>query len=415
MENVTAGIVNFRYIFEPYGEIAPKSILTNEIWVDVGNASADGVFDHHQSWELNSAFEAVIIHADHFTGLRKYLATYRGNFPEVIFHVHEYPDTDCVLSVYAIQKMIRDNATDPKSALKEKVADALLEYVNEIDSGRKKVISTLTLYAYFCKIGTRGADVATRSREILEEGLRLMEMVSEAIEKSEKEIDLFRTPIQEYLDTSKLRYYETAIADIERCRRSYQNDKQENRVKLERVMLWNTEKKSPELVKAAIWETRASEEDQYIFARDDDQCLLTVYYPEIEKDEQTESETTRVIISLNPNIPEAYSFTLRPLAEILEQFEQIEEERLYRETGRYRRDHSKARDTSGIFASAPFSETSDPWYISRKEDMIDAPRMRSILPYERILSIIRNCTSEEGSSGDSNADQIKLLRLNWSD
>ena len=405
----TLDAVKFRYIYEAYGEIVPKFILENDIWVDVGNKSADGVFDHHQNGGLNSALETILTCSDHFEGLKKYLSANKEGSPEVVFHVHECPDIDCVLSVYVIQKMIRDNAPDPRTALKDNTADALIKYVNEIDKGRKKVMSSLTLYSYFCKIGTRGADNETRSKEIMEEGIILMEMVVNALNQSGQEIDLFVTPIQKYLDISRLRYYKTALTDLERARKSYQNDKQGNRVKLGKVMLWNKAKNSPELVKAAIWEKQASDEDQYIFARDDDQCLLTVYYPEMKKEETTETETTRVLIALNPNLTEASDYTLLPLAEILEQFEQIEEEKMYRETGRYRRDHSKARDTSGLFASVPFSETSDPWYISKEEDMIDAPRIRSLLPYDRILSIIRNSSSEEELNlNDSNANTGKM-------
>ena len=38
----------------------------------------------------------------------------------------------------------------------------------------------------------------------------------------------------------------------------------------------------------------------------------------------------------------------------------------------------------------PFRETSDPWYISELGDIIDSPRVNSIIPYNRIISIVEN-------------------------
>ena len=52
--------VNFRYVFEKKGAIAPENILENSLWVDVGNTEKDAVFDHHQDDGFESAFECVM-------------------------------------------------------------------------------------------------------------------------------------------------------------------------------------------------------------------------------------------------------------------------------------------------------------------------------------------------------------------
>lgn len=61
-----------------------------------------------------------------------------------------------------------------------------------------------------------------------------------------------------------------------------------------------------------------------IYARDYDNCILTVYPYHI-RHTGRDSEVTRVIIALNPDLEQALNYTLLPLAEMLEQSEQMEE------------------------------------------------------------------------------------------
>ena len=396
--------MKYYYRYELVGEIKSDSVLENEVWVDVGNQSKDGVFDHHQDCGLHSAFETVMECIDHFEGLKHFLSTHNSEDSQVMFHVHLLPDIDCVFSVYAIQKMIKEGASNPKAAFKESTWKKILEYVNTIDLGKKKVMSKMTLYAYFCKIGNKITDLIERSNAIINEGLKLAEMVVNALDKGQ-EIDLFTTPVDEYMDLSQLDFYSDLKGTLKKTEESYEEDKKKNHVTFMSVGLLNKVTHKVEYVNAAIWEQMASDEDLYVLAREKDKCVLVVYYPKIQP-VVNDNGATYVTISLNPDVEGVERFTLLPFAEILEQMEQIEEEKLYKEKGRYRRDHSRARGTSGIFAQLPFSETSDPWFINKERDLISSPREGSLLPYERILSIIKNSSSKKGS-----ADEPKLTSL----
>lgn len=392
--------VNFRYIFEKKGAIAPENILENNLWIDVGNTEKDGAFDHHQDGGFASAFACVMKRTDCYEGIKSYLKADRDK-AEVVIHVHEFPDLDCLFSIYAVKRMIQENKANPAEAFDGQIVDVLLDYVDQIDSGRGKHLPKITLYAYFCQIGAGIEDLQKRSREYVDEGLKLLELVVRRLEENVGDVNLFKTPLNEYIDVSTLTYYPDLQKNAEKSHADYQNDKKENRVILKSVKLWNTALGSMQPVKAAIWEKLPSGEDEYNFARDDDDCLLTVYPYKI-KEENDPEGVTRVIIALNPNMPEAEAFSLRPLAEIIEQCEQMEEELLYEQTKRYRRDHSQPRKEGGRFDEIPFFETSDPWYFSEKEDIIDSPRADSILPYSRILSIIKN-----GSSMTKRASMIQ--------
>lgn len=416
----------FEYRFEKKGEMAPKSKEPNHIWIDVGNSLDDGIFDHHQNQNSQycSAFECVVRETDNYKSLQAYL--HETENPEVEFHVHEEPDVDCIFSVYVIQRMIDEQAANPAAVFSEDVLQILLNYVNDIDAGRKKRLSAITLYAYICRIGRKIDDAKKpdgtgntdnseqqkkKSKEELErekrernllimtEGLRLLGLVVKELEAreqlKEQPVDLFNTPLKDYIDVGELNYYESMLQNLQKWNKEYQEEKKDGAVEIRKVGIWNKVRQSLEEVDAAIWTKLPVGEDEYAFARDEDNCLMTVYPREI-RYENEEKGTTSVIIALNPDRPEAEQYSLRPIAEVIEQCEQIEEE-LYREyTGRYRRDHSSCRkdrnnpDPNDRFSRTPFYATSDPWFIAPKEDLIDAPRAGSLLPYERILSLIQD-------------------------
>ena len=356
------------------------------------------MFDHHHDPDrtYKSAFEAVLNYQEGFDKLKSYLGSSSHDVQaEVVFHVHAYPDLDCIASVYAIQKMIRSGTDMPRTAFKLDVLTQFCEYINAIDSGKKKNMSSLTLYAYICLLGKdKEGTVLERSRRFMEDGLKLLEMVDEALE-SKDAIDLYNVPLENYIDPEKLSRLGSLSAmrvGIQKMNDGYQKDKLEGRVVFKELNLWKTgEKDKGEFVpvKAAIWEELPSDEDEYVLAREKDRCVLTVYPEKIRKEDSDEG-VTKVIIALNPDLPESEEFTLLPLVEVLERCEQQEEDILFSQRGRYRRGHSRARAKEGILSKAPFRETSDPWFILPTQDLIDAPRAGSILPYARVLSILEN-------------------------
>ncbi len=384
--------MNYRYVYEKMGAQAPEYLLENELWIDVGNAVRDGVLDHHQEGGLASSFAAVMTREDCYKSVRSYLAEVKSG-AELIFHVHEYPDLDCIAGVYAVQRMISGKKNVPAAAFSERVREQLMDYVNTSDAGRKKYLSDMTLYAYVCQIGKGMEDPQERSRKLMEEGLALFDRVVSALENTDTPIDLFTAPLDQYIDTGSLEAFDQRKEKLEEARKNYQKDKAENRVILEEVSLWNSREKKMQPVRAAVWRSLPSDEDGYLFARDIDQCLLTIYPYEIK--EKSEKGVTRALISLNPNLPEAGCFSLLPMAEVLEQWEQLEEEALYQRDGSYRRDHSCPRERKGDggrFLKKPFIETNDPWYISERGDMIDAPGSYSILSYKKILSVVESAS-----------------------
>ena len=397
------------FIFERNGEIARDCVLENHLWVDVGNRDDVGVFDHHQKGGLRSSFEAVLTRTKNYAGLKHYLSQHTDEETEITFHVHTYPDLDCIFSVYVIRKMIEQRAAEPGDVFGARIKEKLLEYVNAIDSGHKKLLSVPTLYAYICKIGIGIEDAKERSKKIITEGYELVDMVVKALEEN-PEIDLFTQTVDEYLDVRELDFYEELKGIIKRSGESYENDKAENRVELMQIGLWNKGNKRAEPVKAAVWKAEASDEDLYAFAREKDKCVLTVYYFKLEQGK--EEGNTRVIISLNPDAEGVENLTILPFAEILEQMEQIEEEKQYVNTGRYRRDHSRPRSAQGRFSVLPFSETSDPWFISEVEDMIDSPRAGSMLSYDQILSVILNSSSKRRNEDGETVLELSALFRN---
>ena len=92
------------FIFERSGEIARDCVLENHLWVDVGNRDDVGVFDHHQKGGLRSSFEAVLTRTKNYEGLKHYLSEHTDEETQVTFHVHTYPDLDCIFSVYVIRQ-----------------------------------------------------------------------------------------------------------------------------------------------------------------------------------------------------------------------------------------------------------------------------------------------------------------------
>jgi hypothetical protein len=369
--------IKFTYIFVKRGSNA-TGMAPQNIWLDVGNKVDMGVFDHHQEGGLGSAFECLK------ENYKKYLADAREYLKikkEITVVVHEGPDLDCIACAYAVKRILENDSEE--APFDEKTWNKLTEYVNAIDNGKKKKISEPTLYAYICAIGRVERDPKKRNKEIMEEGVLLFDLVSQKIAEKEN-IDLYNDSIETYIEKDKLKNLDAVKEQIERSRNGYRRDKEENRVIVKNIQLWKGEELAS--VPAAIWYKMPSEKDGYIFARDDDKCMLTVY--PFENKETLKID--RTIITLNPNMEGYEKYELLPIAEIIEQCEQIEEKELFGKTGRFRRDHSHPRENEGVFSELPFSVTCDPWFVSDEKGIIDAPGNGSILAYEQIASIVEN-------------------------
>ena len=449
--------VKFIHVFEKNNITAPASVLENHIWAGVGNGLREGIFDFGPKDEVSSVFASVIRHPEFFAGAAEYLASQKetfltqGRIPEIMIHMGWLPNLDVIFAVTLIkgtlEGIFREMASGMASGMPEQkpeagmtarlrgkceraeiaglvtdiwerlyttqVLEKLEDYITCINAGRHKYLAMPCLYGYYCKIGepeSRSLDengVAVdqesieaarreiRRRSILfaEEGSALIGKVIEAL-RSDISIDLFRQPVEEYLPGGWRPEHDSETRKcLDAMLTNYAADKDNGAVKISSVDVWNREDQRFEPVKAAVWVKVASSEDEYAIARELDHCVLTVYPNRIRKNDGTGAKTTSVIIALNPETEGVEKFTLRPLAEILEQCEQLEEDKLFAATGSYRRDRSGPRRSSGWFSETPFSITRDPWYMLQNEDYITVPTGGSILPYELILSAVRNQSS----------------------
>ena len=398
--------IDFQYVFEQLGTIAQGTVLEQDVWIDVGNDLREGVFDHHQGGvDFRSSFEAIVYHPELLKSVFESVEASRqslseGKHPEVRFHLHVHPDIDGISGVYLIQRMLENNCDDAKKLLPEYVLKRLIEYVNRIDHGSDKSLANGNLYAYIMTSGFELKDPVERSRKTMDAGLKAFDLAVKALEKEaegseipvqderkeKKPIDLFEKPLEDYVDISRLEDYERIVKELEsRIRQAYEKDKLSGNVVFKNITVWNRETGAAEPVKAAVWQNLPSGEDGYALARDIDECMLTIYPYNIRR--EGEEGHSRVVISLNPDLPNAGDYTLFPMAELLEQYEQIEENRRFESTGIYERNHAKARAEEGYLSQLPFSVTDDPWFITEEGDLLDAPRCLSRLSYETILAI----------------------------
>ena len=369
-------MLNYRIVFEKHGALRPSSgLMNNEVWLDVGNSLGMGLFDHHQSEGYQSAFSALINNLHFLENLKKS----SQEQDTVIVHMHEEPDLDCVASYYAVRFYLEQNEPEISSFFGENGKGRILEnYINDIDAGRNKITDYPTLYAIFSCIDEEREKSVETDTYVVDRGL---ELISTALELSElTETKLIEYDFSECLEDS----FANEISLVNDSS-SYENEKNNNEISFEQISIW-TKKGDIKHVPAAIWKHRPRSNNGYNYARKEGNVITIIPYS-IKGDD---SETTRVFASVNPDIDKETEYSLRPIAEIIEQMEQIEEQRLFEQEGTYRRDHSRPRETTGLLGKMPFAATSDPWFVKPAEDLFDSPRIQSILSYEDILEVIRN-------------------------
>lgn len=370
-------MANYRVIFEKHGALKPSSgLMKNEVWLDVGNSLGMGLFDHHQVGGYQSAFSALIRNLNFLKDLKESALKQEA----VIVHLHEEPDLDCVASYYAVRFYLEHNESEISSFFGENGKGRILEnYINAIDAGRNKITDYPTLYAIFSCLDEGREKSAETDAYVVDRGLELISTALELPEVTETKLmeydfseclaDTFADEIRLVNDTS-----------------TYEDEKNSNGVSFEQISIWTKEGAVKE-VKAAIWEHRPRSNNGYNYARKEGSVITIIPYAIKGEDD---SDTTRVFASINPDIDKEKEYSLRPIAEIIEQMEQIEEQRLYEQEGTYRRDHSKPRESTGHLGKMPFAATSDPWFVKPDEDLFDSPRIQSILSYDDILEVIRN-------------------------
>lgn len=365
--------INYVIKYEKPGEVVETSSLReNEIWLDVGNELNMGCFDHHQTSGYESSLMALLTHPEYLDNLRKSIKMQN----QVIVHMHENPDLDCIACFYMVRFWLEHTPGEFTALFGETgICRKLIWYVNDIDSGKNKIVKYPTLYAVFCAVCTR--DIT--DDEVVEKGIELIDYAVQLLKK-QPEADLFTYDFTGLLGEK----YAEEIDIIDHSQ--YEEEKKTNRISFERIPIWTKDGRL-EKVTAAIWKQLPIDGNGYVYAREEGNLVTVVPYS---IKGVNGNETTRVFVSINPAMDYEKKYTLKPIAERLEKLEQQQEECLYQQSGCYRRDHSRPRSYEGILSERPFSVTSDPWFVSPEEDLIDAPRAQSVLEYEQILHVIRN-------------------------
>ena len=370
-------MLNYRIIFEKHGALKPSSgLMKNEVWLDVGNSLGMGLFDHHQLEGCQSALSALVNNRGFLVNLKESAQRH----DPIIVHLHEEPDLDCVASYYALRFYLEQNEPEISEFFGENGKGRILEkYINDIDAGKNKITDYPTLYAIFSCLDEGREKSEETDHYVVKRGLELLSTAMELSELTETKLinynfseclaDAFANEIRLVNDSS-----------------SYEDEKKNNEISFEQISIW-TKEGNIKHVPAAIWKHRPHSNNGYSYARKEGNVITIIPYAIKDEDD---SKTTRVFASINPDIDKEKEYSLRPIAEIIEQMEQIEEQRLFEQEGTYRRDHSRPREAAGHLGKMPFAATSDPWFVKPEEDLFDSPRIQSILSYEDILEVIRN-------------------------
>ena len=393
----------FECVFEKKGSVYNPAVgRSNDVWIDVGNAVGEGLYDHHQKEGARSAYSLVrediisnLSSSDQKTYLRG-IKDIQGNSVTIFVHMHSNPDLDCLFSYYAIKHYF-DNDDDANRAFfaDDGIGSCFDSYIDTIDSGKKKKIDYPTLYAIFtyidkdCKPEEKNKVVTERGLELIEEAIRLLNEKSD-MSVSEKIDYLFNHDFSDELNT----LFSKEIAWVKESAYIYKEEKRTKKIALENVIVYATDgTKQP--VKAAIWADKSNDFNGYIHARNEG-CILTVVLRERSHAvlEGVNLDPIKVTIAINPEAENSNNYTLKPIAHIIEQMEQMRENDLRTKTGYFRRDHSHSRprnDKDGeVISEIPFSVTSDPWYLSMKEDMLSSPGGYSLIEYKDIIEVLRH-------------------------
>ena len=375
--------VNYHYRFIRTGTtVDPEMVDQNVVWIDVGNHYAENLFDHHQGIEgINSSAGAICKHPEYLSAAAK--AAKSGE--EITFVIHTNPDLDSIASCFLAQFYIENGEEGFRDFLEQKRGSELVSFVDSIDLGKGKITDYPTLYSILCVLGDDYQDDAGQRggvhRFVMMNGLEILNrcvdaaMTDAGFSYAGSDISsLIEDKYSAEINAVK-KDYETYLAERDLCVNSFG-----------KVYLW-TKDGHQEAVRAAIWTDLTKSSNGYNVARKEG-CFLTVVPRKIKGKEG--SEVTRVLISVNPDIEGYERFTLKPVAEILEQMEQAEEAVEYEKGGQLRRDYSKPRSEAGLFSTKPFSVTADPWFISPAEDVVNAPGAGSILEYSNIIDVIQH-------------------------
>ncbi len=384
----------YDYTFVEHGKTRDSgNSINNEIWLDVGNKIELGTFDHHGYQEnFNSTVDILMKKIDLMDETRKELDS---ESPVRIF-LHRNPDTDALFATFLLQFFF-DNGKDEfcNRFVNTKLGTIITSYVNDIDCGKEKVVDVATLYALICnidiepvreKIGIVNTyDLFNKEVEIALGWIRRIVDIEEQYIEEGCWFNLYKWQYPDCLnDEIASIINETIVVEANNC---YERDKIENRVVIENIKIW-TKEGNVEDVKAAIWnDVPTSPSTSYQLARNEGAVLTFV--PSIDDGKKS------AIVAINRDIDGYEKYSLREVAEMYEQLEQIYDRNFYERTGVLNRDYSKPRGDgkSSVFTQKPFAMTNDPWFVSAEYDIVDSPGKKgSLIPFEEMIEVLKNIT-----------------------
>ncbi len=383
--------LKYEYYFIPHGRTKEENEgNSNEIWLDVGGSIGKNVFDHHNcDKNYISTVDCLVNEIDLLEETKN--AIDENETVRIFLHIN--PDVDAIFACFYIQYFLKNSKEDFLDNLVcSNYGKNIVQYVNDIDSGKRKNIEDITIYNLICHLDddeiweilgvTKDNDISNKK---MEEALNWVKKVYEKM-RQDLQFNIYNdsVPLGENDDFAKL--IKEKIIKI--GKNNYERDKRENRLIIKDVSIWTHEGKV-EKVKAAIWnDVPLSPNSSYIYARNEGAVITFVPHHDY--------GNNAVRISINPEINEAINkYSLFEVAEMFEHLEQIYDKKGFDKGGELRRDYSHPRGDgkSKIVNELPFSITSDPWYVSEKGDIVDAPgNGGSLLPFSTMIEVFENIT-----------------------
>lgn len=392
----------FEYQFQNHGETKEKTEdFFNEIWLDTGSRIDVGVFDHHNNnKEYKSTVDVLFNEISLLDETRKHL---NPELP-VKINLHKNPDTDALFAAYLVKDFIKYGREKFEDRfLVNGLGERILEYVNDIDSGKNKEVNKPTLYCLITLIDVDEVkEFITKECGKLENNAAYMnkeveivlEWIDRAVKNAEAKLathgtfDFFNDNLADISNDKLIKVIDSAA---KKGKELYELDKRNNNVIKQDINIWTMDGEI-KAVPAVIWRKCPESPIEYILARAEG-AILT-YVPQ-------EKESNKAIISINPQKENAVGYySLTEVADFFEQLEQIYDKEVFEREGKLPRDYSSPRGdrNTKVFLKKPFSMTKDPWYVSEIGDIIDCPSSGTKISIDEQIEILMNITKMVKSS-----------------
>jgi len=363
--------MNFDYVFHDKGvSISKDKVEDGHLWLDIGNTLDFGVIDHHSSDKYSCTAVALVNNLNIIDHLK--------NNEKIIFHTHKYPDIDALFSIFLVQYYL-NNEHLPKNI------EAILDYVTSIDTGHIRLADgQITLYKVICFMSERYNHPGVLNQCI--------DLINNAVNRRENNagFSFMDSDVSDLL--SGLQGFDDIKDKILNDYQLYKAERDNRDIcDIEDIFLplSDSTAASSATVKALIWKKKPVCEFNRIWARSEG-FILTV----VPMDDKTfvfsgnSIPCTDTIISIPPNAP----YSLRPLAHLLEQYEQDKENSILGNNSRCKRDHSSPRgkpQDDNRFYESPWDTTSDPWYFSSDNTLVQSPHSGSLLATSEVIHVVK--------------------------